>query len=245
VAGIAVAGNPAARILIVRLTGDPKMIPTPPTMELARNSAKSSRDVVAYFKKHGVRVVNMSWVIIRSALEHDLEVNGIGENPEERKKMAREMFDVMKQGLFEAFQSAPEILFVGGAGNSDNDVEFDEFIPPMFDLPNLLIAGAVDQAGEATTFTSFGPTVNIYASGFEVESYVPGGDRLAFSGTSMASPNVANLAAKLIALAPELTPTEVIELILDGADEVRQGEQVLRVIHPQRSAELLAQRHRS
>jgi hypothetical protein len=245
VAGIAVAGNPAARILIVRLTGDPKMIPTPPTMELARNSAQSALDVVAYFKKHGVRVVNMSWVIIRSSLEHDLEVNGIGENPEERKRMAREMFDVMKQGLFDAFQSAPEILFVGGAGNSDNDVEFDEFIPPMFDLPNLLIAGAVDQAGEATTFTSFGPTVNIYANGFEVESYVPGGDRLAFSGTSMASPNVANLAAKLVALAPELTPTEVIELILDGADEVRQGEQVLRVIHPQRSAELLAQRHRS
>lgn len=245
VAGIAVAGNPAARILIVRLTGDPKMIPTPPTLELARNSAQAARDVVAYFKKHGVRVVNMSWVIIRSSLEHDLEVNGIGENPEERKRMAREMFDVMKQGLFDAFQNAPEILFVGGAGNSDNDVEFDEFIPPMFDLPNLLIAGAVDQAGEATTFTSFGPTVNIYANGFEVESYVPGGDRLAFSGTSMASPNVANLAAKLIALAPELTPTEVIALILDGADEVRQGEQVLRVIHPQRSAELLAQRHRS
>ena len=46
-------------------------------------------------------------------------------------------------------KSAPEILFVGGAGNSDNDIEFDEFVPPMFDLPNLLIAGAVDQAGDA------------------------------------------------------------------------------------------------
>jgi subtilisin family serine protease len=245
VAGIAIASNPAARILIVRLTGDPKMIPTPPTMELARNTAESAGDVVAYFKKHGVRVVNMSWVIIRSALENDLEMNGIGQSPEERKRMAREMFDVMKQGLFDAFKSAPEILFVGGAGNSDNDVEFDEFIPPMFDLPNLLIAGAVDQAGEATTFTSFGPTVNVYANGFEVESYVPGGDRLAFSGTSMAAPNVANLAAKLIALAPELTPTEVIELILDGADEVRQGDQVMRVVHPKRSAELLAKQRGS
>ena len=56
----------------------------------------------------------------------------------------------------------------------------------------------MDQAGEATTFTSFGPTVNVYSNGFEVDSYVPGGDRLKFSGTSMASPNVVNLAAELL-----------------------------------------------
>ena len=88
---------------------------------------------------------------------------------------------------------------------------------------------------------SFGPTVNVYANGFEVESYVPGGDRVKFSGTSMSSPNVANLAAKLIAIEPSLAPPQVIDLILEGADEVKEGDHTLRIINPKRSAELLAE----
>ncbi|MBZ0267756.1 S8 family serine peptidase, partial [bacterium] len=242
VAGIALAENPAARVLVSRLTADPRMLGEAPTLENARNMATSVRNSVRYYKEHGVRVVNMSWVVARSSFEHDLEQHGIGESPEERKAMAREMFGTIATALEESFRDAPGILFVGGAGNSDNDIEFDEFVPPMLRLPNLLIAGAVDQAGEATTFTSFGPTVNVYSNGFEVESTVPGGDRLAFSGTSMASPNVVNLAAKLIAIDPSLTPEEVVRLILDGADEVREGDEILRVIHPARSADLLERR---
>lgn len=244
VAGIACDRNPAVSLMYSRFEADVRMIPEPPTMDDARNTAKACKDIVAYFKKNGVRVVNMSWVIPRSAIEHDLEANGIG-TPEERKKMAREQFEVMKKGLKEAFESAPEILFVGGAGNSDNDVEFDEFIPPMFVLPNLMIAGAVDGAGDATTFTSFGPTVNVYSNGFEVESFVPGGDRVKFSGTSMASPNVVNLAAKLIALDPKLTPKETIALILDGCDKKQEGDRTLNIINPKRSAELLQERRKA
>jgi len=242
VAGISAAGNPAARVMFCRLTGDPRMVGEPPTMEDSENMATAAMDAVKYFQAHGVRVVNMSWVVNRSSIEAGLEQHNIGEGADERKAMAREQFDVIKDGLEAAFRSAPEILFVGGAGNSNNDIEFDEFVPPMLTLDNLMIAGAVDQAGEATSFTSFGPTVNVYSNGFEVESYVPGGDRLAFSGTSMASPNVANLAAKLFALDPSLTPREVVALILEAADEVKEGDETMMVIHPQRSAEQLMRR---
>ncbi|MEZ5066338.1 MAG: S8 family serine peptidase [bacterium] len=241
VAGIAAAENPAARILYCRLTGDPRIIGEPPTMEDSENMAKAASDAVKYFRANGVRVVNMSWVVARSGIEAGLEQHNIGKDAEERKEMARRQFDVIREGLESAFRSAPEILFVGGAGNSNNDIEFDEFVPPMLQLDNLLIAGAVDQAGEATTFTSFGPTVNVYANGYEVESYVPGGDRLPFSGTSMASPNVANLAAKLFALDPNLTPSQVVSLILDNADVVQEGDETMRIINPRRSAEALLQ----
>ena len=44
--------------------------------------------------------------------------------------------------------------------------------------------------------------------------------------------------AKLIALDSDLSPPDVIELILKGADEVSEGDNVMRVIHPKRSAEL-------
>jgi hypothetical protein len=51
---------------------------------------------------------------------------------------------------------------------------------------------------------------------------------------------VANLAAKLIALDPALTPPEVIALIEAGAEASEDGR--LRLIHPERSLELLMER---
>lgn len=241
VAGIAVEGNPRAEIVVARLGTDHRMIPDPPTMETARKLVREFQDTANYFEAANVRVVNMSWVLSAKEFEADLEKNGIGKDQEERAAMAREMFALAKDGLRRAFESAPEILFVGGAGNSDNDVNFDEFIPPAFDLPNLLIAGAVDQAGDATDFTSFGRGVDVYSNGFEVDSFVPGGHRMKLSGTSMASPNVVNLAAKLFALDPSLTPDQVSALIRQGA-EPRGKDGALLVINARRSVELLRER---
>jgi subtilisin family serine protease len=238
VAGIAIEGNPQAEIVVARLGTDHHLIPPPPTMEETKKLAREFQETVDYFTATGVRVANMSWVLSAQEFENDLEKNAIGSNQEERARMAREMFAVAKDGLRKAFESAPGILFIGGAGNSDNDVNFDEFIPPSFDLPNLMIAGAVDQAGEATDFTSFGQGVDVYSNGFEVDSFVPGGHRMRLSGTSMASPNVVNLAAKLFALDPSLTPVEVADLIKRGA-EPRGKNGALLVINPRRSVELL------
>jgi len=142
------------------------------------------------------------------------------------------------QGLHGALASAPEILFITAAGNDDNDVEFDEVIPSNFQLPNLITVAAVDQAGDPTSFTSTGRNVVIYANGYEVSSYVPGGGRMKASGTSMASPNALNLAAKLFALDPAVTPARVIELMKKGATP-REGDSSFLLINPQQSVELL------
>jgi subtilisin family serine protease len=149
--------------------------------------------------------------------ENALEANGVGD-PAVRQKSAREIFDITRDALFTAIKNAPEILFVAAAGNSDNNVKFDEFVPSSFQLPNMITVGAVDQAGEETSFSSFGPMVNVHANGFEVESYIPGGRRLKFSGTSMAAPQVTNLAGKLFALDPKLTPEAAKALILAGCE---------------------------
>ena len=101
----------------------------------------------------------------------------------------------------------------------------------------MITVGAVDQAGDRTSFTSFGKNVEVYANGFEVDSYIPGGDRLKFSGTSMASPNVANLAAKLFAVKPSLKPQEVVALIKQGAE--KGGRENFTLIHPKRTGELV------
>jgi subtilisin family serine protease len=237
VAGIATKGNPFARILIARITFDYHIIPEKPTVEQAMKDAQADQTTVDYFKAHGVRVVNMSWGGSLRDVEDALEKNGVGDATE-RKKEARQIFDIGKVGLYNALKSAPDILFVTAAGNSDNDVNFDEVIPSSFDLPNLITVGAVDQAGEETSFTSFGKNVIAYADGFEVDSPIPGGSHLKLSGTSMASPEVANLAAKLFALDPKLTPGDVIGLIKGGL-EANPTDPRIQLLDPKKSVDAL------
>lgn len=237
VAGIATAGNAAARIVVGRITFDYHVVPETPTVAQAKKDAAAYQATVDFFKAHDVRVVNMSWGGSLKDVEGALEANGVGKDAAERAKMARTIFDIDKDGLYAALKSAPGILFVTAAGNSDNDVAFDEVTPSSFKLPNLLVVGAVDQAGERTSFTSFGGNVAVYADGFEVKSKVPGGDTLPFSGTSMASPGVANLAAKLIAVDPSLTPEKTIGLIRAGASA--GSDPRILLIDPRKSLELL------
>ena len=69
--------------------------------------------------------------------------------------------------------TAPDTLFVTAAGNSDSDAGFLEDVPPSLELPNLIAVGATNQAGDATSFTSYGKTVVVYANGYHVESFIP------------------------------------------------------------------------
>jgi subtilisin family serine protease len=80
----------------------------------------------------------------------------------------------------------------------------------------------------------------VYSNGFEVDSYVPGGARLKYSGTSMSAPNMTNLAAKLWALYPDLTVAQVKQLIVDGADDKQAGERTIKLMNPKRTLELAA-----
>ena len=69
--------------------------------------------------------------------------------------------------------------------------------------------------------------MKVHANGYQVESFLPGGSRVALSGTSMAAPQVANLAAKLLAVNPKLTPEELVRLIVGTADDTPDGRRHL------------------
>ena len=240
VAGIAARGNPAIRLAYARITYDNNNPHLPPTEEDLRQLASSHAANVAWFKAHGIRVVNMSWWNRPSNYEKDLADNGIGKDDAERKQLARHYFSIERDALFQAIQGAPEILFVTIAGNNDANNAFEECIPSSFVLPNLLVTGAVDQAGEETGFTSYGKNVLVHADGFAVASSVPGGAVVKESGTSMAAPQVTNLAAKLLAIDPHLTPVQLIALIREGA--TASGDVRRHLIDPERSKQLLQER---
>jgi hypothetical protein len=234
VAGIAAHGNPAARLMNLRITFDHKMIPDKPTLQDMRDMADAARRTVEYFVANGVRVANMSWGMGVADLEAALAQHNDPADPQERKALAREMFEILRTALTEAMASAPSVLFVAAAGNSNNDNVFEEMIPSSIDLPNMLTVGAVDAAGDETSFTTFGK-VDVYANGFDVMSYVPGGDQLALSGTSMASPNVVNLVGKMLAIDPSLDPTTVKKIIVETAEIRPAGERTVLLQHPARA----------
>lgn len=240
VAGIATAGNAAARILVIRNDWPYQMIPPPPNQEWAEGWASMLRDSVRYMHDNGVRVVNMSWGISPQEIEDDMQASGAGGSVEQRHATAAQYFKMLKDSFVGAMQSAPGILFVSAAGNANNDARFDEVIPSAIDLPNTMTAGAVDKAGDEAEFTSFGK-VDVYANGYEVDSVLPGGDHQNWSGTSMASPQVTNLAAKLFAKYPQLTAVQVKKLIVDGSDEKEITGRKIRLLNERRSFELASQ----
>jgi subtilisin family serine protease len=195
------------------------------------------QQMAEYFRSRNVRVVNLSWGDQPSEFESWIDKTGGGGDPAARKANASRLFHLWSDAVKAAIQSCPNTLFIVAAGNSDSDPGFDDDIPASFHLPNLIAVGAVNQAGDETSFTSFGDSVVVDANGYEVDSGIPGGSRLRFSGTSMAAPNVVNLAAKLFALDPSLTPDKVIHLIRAGASDSPDGRRHL--IDERKSVDLL------
>lgn len=238
VAGIVGDGNPNARILVSRITFDYHIIPEKPTVELAEKGARALGENVEYFKKAGVRAVNMSWGGSLAGIESALEAHNAGGSPTERKALARKIYSISDKAFREAIQNAPNILFVTSAGNSDNNVTFEEFYPSSYDYPNIISVGAVDQAGEETSFTSFGK-VDIYGNGFEVDSDVPGGHRLKLSGTSMSSPQVLNLVGKMLTLNPDLSVQQLRRLITEGANSSGVGDRKVVLMNQKKSMALM------
>jgi subtilisin family serine protease len=228
VAGIAMEGNPHARLLIARMEYGHTLVPDPcPSRAQSAADAKALSAQIAFLKQNKARVVNMSWGGSVKAIESELEKCETKQTPEQRKAVARELFQVMRDTLKRGFASAPDVLWITAAGNSNQDASFAEDAPADLVLPNLLTVGAVDRAGDEADFTSYGPTVKVHANGYQVESYLPGGQRVALSGTSMAAPQVANLAGKMLAVNPKLTPPQVIQIIVSTADKSADGRRTL------------------
>jgi hypothetical protein len=221
-------GNPGARLLNSRFDYKIQAVPEPMDEQMAQNMAAYVRDTVDYHKKNGVRVVNMSWRITEPQIAATLA--SVEPDPEKRKVRARAIFDTVNKALEESFRSAPEILFVAGAGNEDEDVDFVRSFPAGINLPNVVTVGAVDVALQPASFTSYGKSIDLYANGFEVPSKVPGGMPINISGTSLAAPQVTNLAGKILAINPRLTAAQVRAIIEETATE--EGTRKLKVINP-------------
>ncbi|HEY6327081.1 MAG TPA: S8 family serine peptidase [Candidatus Cybelea sp.] len=237
VAGIASRGNPGARIVVTRFDDNLPNLAFAPTTEWVSRMAANFALIGAFFRDNNVRVVNMSWGDQVSEFEQWLAKTDPAGDAKQREAKAKALYAIWRTAIANMIANTPGTLFVAAAGNGDNDAAFAQDVPASLSYPNLITVGAVNQAGDATGFTSYGPTVAVYADGFHVPSKIPQGYTVKFSGTSMASPNVTNLAAKLFALDPSLTPVQARALIVEGARPAPGGK--LKLIDPKLSIRLL------
>jgi subtilisin len=57
----------------------------------------------------------------------------------------------------------------------------------------------------------------VVAPGVEITSTVPGGGYTNLDGTSMAAPHVAGVVAQMLSANPNLTPTQIRQILLETA----------------------------
>lgn len=118
------------------------------------------------------------------------------------------------------------VLLVHGAGNDHSDIDSARWYPASTDptgnpVPNLITVGASDRANDSTlvaSFSNYGQrTVDVFAPGVMIWSCGAGSTYRPSSGTSMATPVVAGVAAVLKTYFPNLGPADLKRIILQSA----------------------------
>jgi subtilisin family serine protease/subtilisin-like proprotein convertase family protein len=111
------------------------------------------------------------------------------------------------------------ILFVAAAGNDAEDGDLTPHYPAGYDVPTILTVAATDHRDALARFSNYGAeSVDVAAPGDGILSTLPNNTYGVYSGTSMATPHVAGVAALAWALSPDFTVNQVRDAIVSGVD---------------------------
>jgi subtilisin family serine protease len=126
------------------------------------------------------------------------------------------------QALSDAIRESGQagLLFIAAAGNSAGNNDVNPFLPASYPWDNIIAVASTDRRDNLSSFSCYGATsVDLAAPGSEIYSTIPGGYGLK-SGTSMATPHVAGVAALLWSEWPDADWTDIRNAILNGTDPI-------------------------
>ncbi|PNS16193.1 Subtilisin-like protease [Sphaceloma murrayae] len=109
--------------------------------------------------------------------------------------------------------AANGIFVAVAAGNSAKDAS--DVYPAS--APNACTVAASDSDDSFATFSNFGSVIDVIAPGVQIQSLSPSGGTAIMSGTSMASPHIAGLAAYLLGFEGSADPVALCQKIKDRA----------------------------
>jgi subtilisin family serine protease len=140
--------------------------------------------------------------------------------PEETATYSRYFLDQIVEKGKAFIAAAPDTLFVVAAGNDGTDNDSSPVSPANIKLENELTVAATWEHRQLAKFSNWGRTmVEVAAPGVGIRSSIPGSEYLRVSGTSQASPFVANLAGQVLDANPKLAPKEVKAVIVGTVDK--------------------------
>ncbi|WHX38583.1 S8 family peptidase [Mesobacillus sp. AQ2] len=123
---------------------------------------------------------------------------------------------VLEEAVRYAFDN--NVVMVSAAGNDGSN---QPTYPSAY--PEVLSVAAVDYNGNRANFSNYGDYIDIAAPGVNIPSTFFNAQYAALSGTSMAAPHVAGLAALIKSANPDLKSSQVINIIKTSAIDL--GEQ--------------------
>ena len=125
------------------------------------------------------------------------------------------------QALLDAINAAGAAgqLFIAAAGNSSANTDASPHYPSSYDSPYIVAVAATDDDDNLASFSNFGATtVDLAAPGVAIVSTTPGNTYQSFSGTSMATPHVAGVAALAMGRFGNVPALQIKNLLLSAAD---------------------------
>ncbi len=121
------------------------------------------------------------------------------------------------QALAEAVAEAHAagLILVVAAGNSQSSR-----LPYPAAYPESVTVGALNNRDQRAFFSNYGPGVTVAAPGDSIYSTIPDNRYQSLSGTSMAVPHVAGVAALILSRHPEFTNTQVETILRNAVDPI-------------------------